>query len=47
MAQLHQHLVELATQQPTLAHGLQRLANDFEYDTLQQLLTDSNPEGSP
>ena len=47
MACLSDHLAELATQQPDLAHGLQRLANDFEYDTLQQLLACSNPEGHP
>ena len=38
MAQLNVHMATLATQQPDLAQGLQRLATDFEYDTLQQLL---------
>lgn len=47
MGQLHTHLVELAMQQPTLAQGLQRLANDFEYDTLQQLLTCADTESHP
>ena len=47
MAQLGGHIATLATQQPDLAHRLQQLANDFEYDTLQHLLDCANPEGPP
>ena len=44
MARLNQCIAALATTEPTLAQGLQRLANDFAYDTLEQLLACANHE---
>lgn len=45
MAQLNGHLAQLLTQQPTVAEALLKLANDFEYDVLQQLLACPGTEG--
>jgi DNA-binding response OmpR family regulator len=47
MAQLNGHLAQLLTQEPTVAEALLKLANDFEYDVLQQLLACPGNESNP
>ena len=47
MAQLNGHLAQLLTQEPTVAEALLKLANDFEYDVLQQLLACPGNESKP
>ncbi len=47
MVQLNGHLAQLLTQEPTVAEALLKLANDFEYDVLQQLLACPGNESNP
>ena len=47
MAQLNGHLAELLTQEPTVAEALLKLANDFEYEAMQQLLACPGTESKP
>ena len=47
MVQLNGHLAQLLTQEPTVAEALLKLANDFEYDVLQQLLACPGNESKP
>ena len=47
MAQLNGHLAQLLTQEPTVAEALLKLANDFEYEAMQQLLACPGTESKP
>jgi CheY-like chemotaxis protein len=47
MASMEAQLAELLPQDSIVAKGLQDLANDFEFDALQQLLADLPPEATP
>jgi hypothetical protein len=47
MSALNEALAELLTPQPALAQALQRLANEFEYETLAQLLSCPGTESGP
>ena len=47
MVQLNGHLAQVLTQEPTVAEALLKLANDFEYNVLQQLLACPGNESNP